>query len=217
MKKTLSVLMMILTAQAMAAEQGQSSATVGNLWSGSSSQLHITPMVGVAAMAIKTNNQGDSDTDVGASMGGLVEFGLGAVDFQTGLIYNQFGGRKDVGSGIDAKFTFSYLSVPLLTKFNFMGDAQKTVYLKAGLMPGFLTSKNLRVSAMGQSATTSSFTAGSFDLPVVIGVGGAIPVSSMVSIVIEANYVRSLIDYDLFTVKARNEGVIVNAGASIAL
>lgn len=183
------------------------------------SHFHLTPFFGVAGSKI-TTNQGDIEGDSTASTGGLAEFGSGYVTFQTGLAFTQAGGKGTYNQN-DATLRLSYLSVPIFAKVNIMGTPRRTVYIKTGLMPGALVSKEIQVKSQSGSLTgsTSDFTAGSFDLPAVFGVGGAIPVYSKGSIIVEMNFSRSLNDYKLLsdTIKAKNESLTILVGMSFAL
>ena len=161
-------------------------------------------------MKIKADD-GSSDSDNGLSIGGLAEIGSGMTTFQTGLLYNQFGG-KDTSDGDKLQLNLDYLSIPLLGKINFMGDPENTVYMKAGLMPGILVSKEMKVTVDGETFKSSNIGVNSVDVPGVIGLGGTFPVESGNSVGIEANYVRSLSKINNSSDgQAYNEGFIVSA------
>lgn len=219
MKKLMLLAAIMLACQAYAQDYSQSKSSVSST-DESATPLHITPAVGAAVMSIKSDS-GGSDPDTGVSIGGLVDIGRGITTFQTGLLYNQFGGKGTEtvnGTDLNIKVNLSYLSVPALAKFNFSGDPESTFFIKAGLMPGLLVSKQGTVSAGGQSVSTSDVSVNSFDLPAVAGLGGAIPISPTTSFIIEASYIRSLLNISSSgSGNARNEGVLLTAGVSLSL
>lgn len=154
----------------------------------------------------------NSDYGTGVSIGALGEFG-GTIAFQTGLLYNQFGGKSS--SGDDQIVNLDYLSIPLFLKYNAMGSADRSLYVRAGFMPGFLVSKDAQYSS---GFSTNDLTVKSFDLPVVIGFGGAIPVAPRVAITLGADWVHSLTSIqDNANGEAHNDGFLLTTGATIAM
>ena len=176
----------------------------------SDSSVHVIPTVGLAVMGLKTDSS-SINPDNGVTAGGLVELGNGLATGQTGVLYNQFGIQQN-----SRQANLNYLAIPVMGKLNFMGNPEKTFFLKAGVMPSFLVGSTLNTPRGSISGGRVGATP--FDIPVVIGLGGAIPVGPTVSLVIEANYVRSLVNInDKGTTNAKNEGLLIGSGLSIAL
>ncbi len=212
MKKLFVTLMALAAFQAHAYSSGNTSQTK-YLYNPetSGSAVHLTPTLGLAAMSLKSSNA-STDTDMGISAGGYVELGDSMVTFQTGLLYNQFGGKVSA-LGQSASINLSYLSVPLLAKFNVNGSAEQSFFLRMGVMPGFLVSKTAK--AGGQSETIDEGLK-SFDIPMVIGLGAAIPTNSDMSISIGADYIRGLTSV-ASEGEIRNEGFLLSAGVVLAM
>lgn len=204
--------LVMLGMNAMADQSANQSSTRTDMWNNepSDSSIHLIPTIGVAMMGIKSDS-GNSDLDAGLSVGGLADFGSGMFTLETGLLYNQFGGKNSL-----VQVNLNYLSVPVAGKFNFMGNPDKTAFLKLGVLPSFLMSQS--ASLAGQSFSGSDVGAKSFDLPLIVGVGGAIPVARNMSIVIEADYLRGLMNINGDgDGTARNEGFMIGTGISIGL
>lgn len=136
--------------------------------------------------------------------------------FETGLLYNQMGGKFSDG-GFSAKVNLDYLSVPAFAKLNFMGNPDRTAFLKAGLMPSILLSQTAKLSNGSRTSSTNDVGAKSMDLPMVVGLGGAIPISLQNSLILQADYVRSLISINKESSDVRNEGFVVSAGMSFGI
>ena len=181
------------------------------------SGFHLTPYLGLGTTKI-TTSAGDLEGSSGVSTGGFAEFGSGYMSYQTGLALTMVSG-KQTASSVESTLKLNYITIPVLAKVNIMGSTRRTVYIKAGLMPGFLVSKEIETKTFGLSRTTSNFSAGTFDLPAIVGVGGAIPVYSKGSIIVELNYSKSLNSYKLISdqINARNEGLALVVGMSFAL
>jgi hypothetical protein len=178
---------------------------------GSSPLIRVTPVAGAAFMSLKNNAGEDvAKPDTGLTVGGLADIGRGIVTFQTGLLYNQFGGLLQTPNGSEV-VGLDYLSIPLVAKLNAMRNPDRTIYLKGGLMPSFL----LDSRQQSASQATADFTANGFDVAAVAGVGVALPVSRINSLIIDAQYVHSLNEVN-DSLGVHNEGFMITAGVSIA-
>lgn len=213
MKRILISAIALLTVNAFADESGSSKSKITYM-EYSKNDIHITPVVGVTAMGI-TGDNASTDMSAGGSYGGLVEIGSGLVTFQTGLEYNQFGGKRTFAGG-SAETTLSYLSLPLVAKLNLMGNPEETVYLKAGVMPGTALTRSKRITGLYYSwSAEDEFK--TTDIPAVVGVGGAIPMSSQGSLVLDLTFIRSLTSIGNNGLNAYNTGLVLSAGFSFAL
>jgi hypothetical protein len=203
--KKLMLVISLFTAQAYA--QGQSTVSLAHDSSAQQSIAHINPFIGMAMMGIRSTN-GNSDYGAGLTTGAMGEIG-GALAFQSGLVYNQFGG-KDGGVEID----LDYLSVPLFLKYNALGTPENSLYVRGGLMPSFLVSKKAKFAGY----ETSELSARALDIPVVIGFGAAIPVGPKVAMTLGLDIVHSLTNTaGTFRGEAHNDGFLFTTGASIGL
>jgi hypothetical protein len=188
-------------------------------WQMNDLDLHITPVVGASIMKLAGDSStGSSNTDTGLSIGAFVEFGGGLVTFQTGLLFNQFGGKgtDSDNSGANYTVTIDYLNIPLLAKFNVMGNPLETFFFKIGLMPGFVLSKDASETLNGVSISGEASGVKSFDLPLLAGIGGTIPIAPNVSINLEGNFIYSLTSVTS-SGTIRNQGFQILAGATFGL
>lgn len=179
--------------------------------------LRIVPSIGVGGFKLQGSN-GSSDSTIGTSVAGIAEFGSGYFSFQTGLMVNKFGGKGST-AGNSTDLAITYLGIPVMAKINLTGNATKTVYIKAGLVPSLVVQKELKFNVDGFSGTTSNVKMQNFDMPVVIGVGGAIPVSDNAALIVGIDYMQSTgnIAADTSRSQVKNVGYLVNAGLSIGL
>ena len=138
--------------------------------SATTSNVRVVPMVGLDSMALRDGNVNAGERDSGALVGGVVEIGRGPLTFQTGLLYQQLGGRG-TSRGVNVKYNLDALSVPLAAKFNFGADVAKTVFIKAGVEPTILTSKTGNLY-FGDQPASSKTGFRSTDVLATIGVGG---------------------------------------------
>jgi hypothetical protein len=170
--------------------------------------FHVNPILGVAQMGLR-NTGFNSDIGTGVSAGALAEVG-GTIAFQTGVMYNQFGSR----TGGDQAIDLDYVSVPLFLKYNALGTAEKSLYLRGGFMPGFLISQDTRYQTYRKDDAGIQ----SFDLPVVVGFGGAIPVAPRIAVTLGLDWVHSLTNIsDKANGETRNDGFMVTTGATLGL
>lgn len=177
--------------------------------------IELVPVLGFGSVGWK-GDKGDWSADTALSTGGLFEVGSGYVTFQTGLLYNSYGQKNSIDD-IDFTVRLAYLSVPVLAKVNIMGDSSRTVYLKLGVEPSFLLSKDVGIGAVTVTGLTPNGV-NSFDLPAVAGVGGAIRVAKNKAIIIEGDYITGLtkaIQNDGMSV--RHEGFMITSGFSFGL
>lgn len=180
-------------------------------WSSEGSAVRLIPSFGAAAMGVRSDDR-NSGLDTGVSTGALVDFGNGSLTFETGLLYEQFGGNGSF-DGRGSRLNLSYLGIPVVGKLNFSGDADRTFFLKGGLRAMALTSQSSQLN--GKSTSPG---AAPTDLDAVVGIGGAIPVSSTNSLVLDASYLRGLTKINQSGPSDfRNEGFVLTAGVSIGI
>lgn len=204
---------------AAGAQDGQSRVKYVATEATGSSFVHLIPVAGMAAMSIDVK---DSETefshDTGTSAGLLMNFGSGFVTLETGVLYNQFG-AKIKQDEVTIKLKFDYISIPVALKLNLFGDVENTVFLKAGVMPGFAQAKKFKAEFRGREIEQDVRGIKDFDLPAIAGMGGAISVAQNASLIIEASYIHSLqsIAKDDTNSDVRNTGFNVLGGVSIGL
>lgn len=176
------------------------------------SLFRVTPVAGATVMGLKNDANDDvASPDVGLAVGTFADFGRGLVTFQTGLIYNQFGGKAETPKG-DEVYVLDYLSIPLVAKLNAMKNPDGTLYLKGGLMPSvFLDGKTKNQTA------SKSVEARALDVAAVGGLGVALSVSRENSLIFDAQYVRSVTNLTDDDRLVRHEGFVFMGGISIAL
>ncbi len=178
------------------------------------STIQVAPVLGIPFMMFKGDEVSSKWKSAGGlSTGALVEIGSGYVTLQTGLLYNAYTIKAEEGSA-KAQFDFHYLALPLLGKVNFMGNANRTVYMKLGLMPSQLTYKNYSYEYAGFKNSSNDLEMYKFDIPVVAGIGGAINVASNKAIIVEGNYVRGVKKINKGPENYRLEGVVISGGFS---
>jgi hypothetical protein len=217
MKKAILTSLVVLGAvQARAGDVGESQTSLQSTHEQVSS-FHLVPVLGANFVNLKddSNDSHGLNADSGFSVGALTEFGEGTYTFQTGLLYNEYRQKVD-SNGITLKARFDYLSVPLLAKVNFMGTPAKTVYLKGGVVPSGLLSRNLTASdSYGNSASGAPETS-SFDLPAILAVGGAFPIGIDKAATIELAYQYGLTNMNPGSGgRVHNEGVALLVGLSL--
>ena len=179
----------------------------------SRADFRVTPVAGLSLMSLKNDNGDDAaSTDSGLAVGALVDVGRGMATFQTGLIYNQFGGRTSTSAG-DEVVSLDYLSIPIVGKLNVLRNVDRTFYLKGGLMPSLLLDRRVKVS----SDESRDFSARPADLAAVGGIGAALPISPGNSLILDAQYIRGLLSVSEGTQVLHSEGFSIMAGLSIAL
>ena len=181
----------------------------------SPSLLHLIPVWGLTGTAIKWDG-GGTDRLTGFSLGTFADIGSGALVFESGLVLNKFGGQQSF-EGTNVKIQLDYLAVPLFAKYNVIGDPENRLYFKGGVMPSELMSTTVALD--DQVVDRATVNIRSFDLPAVIGLGASLFSSGRNSLVIEATYLRSLININSMggAPSLRNEGFAFNAGVSVAL
>lgn len=178
-------------------------------------EVRVNPVFGLASMKLDFENSGGAkiEADQGFSGGALLEYGSGFFGFQTGLLYNQFGAAWAQPQSTEVML--EYIGVPLFAKLNLMGSAAQTIYLKAGLMPSFLIGAEVK-TANFRLTSTDPFER--TDVPAVVGVGGALPISPSTSLTLDVSYVRGLLNVvDSSNFEAKNDGFMFNGGLSVEL
>lgn len=210
MKKVLILLVATFGLQAYAASTGSSSAQSSNMMSSiSEGPLHIIPVIGMNSMSLR-GDQNATGSDTGLSLGGLVDIGNGSLSLESGLLFNQFGGKLGT-----TQYNLNYISVPAVAKWNIMGMQERTAYMKGGLMPSILAGQ----TANDNNSKPNDLNAKTFDVGLIFGVGGTIPVASRASLVLDVSYIRGLstVSNKLQGQDLHNEGLIFQSGVSIAL
>ncbi len=142
----------------------------------------IMPTIGlnIADTTIKT-----SGMRTGFGFGGLMDlWGQHEWVLETGVLYRQLG-----TSNQGTTLALNYINVPISAKYYFMGQNSNTIYFKGGITPGF------NVAATQSTDTTStnvSKDVNTFDVGVIVGIGGRYLLSDSASIFLEGNYNRGL-------------------------
>lgn len=187
-----------------------------NLWDSSNpsgSATHITPVIGLSATGMKSSTN-DLDSRTAVALGLYAELGTSLLTFQTGLLYWKGGGKYEGAAG-SLSVGLDYLSVPVFAKLNFFGNPDRTVYLKIGALPSVLIGK----TATDSSGAVRGLGEKSFDLPIVVGLGGSMPISETQSLTFEANYMRSLTDAIKMSngTSYKNDGLLLLIGMTLAI
>lgn len=176
------------------------------------STMHLTPTVGWSFMSFRSRYL-DFDASNGVSAGGLVDVGSGYAGFQTGLLINQFSGKQQMWDG-PAQLKLTYLGVPLLGKFNLMGSSERTIYVHGGLMPQLLLSSDYQ----GASGERNYRAPGGLDVPLVVGLGGAMAINHELSLTVGFDYLQTLVSSGSYeNEKWRNQGFLLTGGLRFAL
>jgi hypothetical protein len=172
--------------------------------------VYLTPTLGMAAVSLRSEN-GATGNDLGVSGGALLDIGTPTISFETGLLYNQLGGKSG-----DTQINLSYVGVPLLAKWNTTGRVEG-VYLKGGVLPQILVSQNVKTQNE-PTISGNDVGASSVDFGLLFGVGGTIPLSPQTALVLDVSYLRGLKNVvEKADAPIRNEGFIFSSGVSITL
>lgn len=185
-----------------------------------------TPLIGRVTPAVSLIFSGFSGVDknafaspykgmrLGTGAGATVDIGRSNLVLETGLLYQQLG--SDISSMPSAGFALvtalsgdpelklDYLAIPIEAKYYFSGQKKSSWYVKGGLMPSFLVSKNAKISSQvfgyqdgsfgwhEETTSTSNVPANNIYLPAVIGIGGKMNVSDNIAIILETTYQHSI-------------------------
>lgn len=189
--------------------------------------LSMTPVIGMANMSLRGLDKISTSSDNGASFGALMDIQTPRVKelfLQTGVLYNQFGAKagnlpnedryKDI-TGL--RYNISYLSIPMLAKYNFLSVDGNTFFAKGGIMPGVVVGKELRGTVSGNGLNSSHISdIKAYDLPVVLGLGGRIPFEKDYAMMLDASWLRSAMTIH-GNQNVYNQGFMLSAGINIAL
>jgi hypothetical protein len=176
-------------------QQDEAPVTIGrsnrNVRKSSTSKVsRIIPQASVLVSNFTRSGE-SANSKTGFGIGAVADIGHSDFVFETGLLYRQLGaaGSTDL---VDIVVNLNYLTVPIVGKYYFSGQNTNSAYIKLGLLPSILVSKEATASALGLSASTSNFDVKTFDLGPVAGLGGKIGMNDTTSMIIEANYYRGL-------------------------
>ena len=179
-----------LATPAFAQDSGSST---GHLPTTLSGPTRMVPALGVSSF-VTSNTKPINTYDKGFSAGIFADWGKTAWAFETGIVtLNSTAQRAD--NTVSA--TINSWGIPILGKYNFSGDPHRTFFAKAGVMP----------------STTTGDVSNEFNWLAVGGVGGAIPLSTNVSLDLDAAYNRIL--NTSTTLTNDYQGVTLLAGISI--
>lgn len=159
--------------------------------------VRVMPFAGAASYRPDEGADFD-DLDEGFTTGLLLNIGQGFWSFETGLNYTTTNLETEPGA---ARTSVDYWGIPLVARMNFSGKPQETVFIKGGVVPLTI-----------DTPTTDYFD--DFDLIGQLGVGGEMPLSEQVSLVVDATYNQLLTREGLPT---DYSGYHIMAGLSIAL
>lgn len=220
-KLILTSLTIALSAAFAATQEGTSQMHTDSQAVTSTSKINIIPTIGLGSAAVKISGAKNLKPTSAVSAAGLVEFGTSALTMQTGL------GLTMLGTGIsddksdpsfqltDARMNLTYLNVPVIGKFNFSGSQSRTFFVKAGLMPGFLVYKEFTYKVNDEKKSSKNISGiKNFDLPVVVGLGGAFPLQNGYGLVFDLSWIRSL-QTIANEGNAYNESFMVSGGFNI--
>lgn len=198
-KTILMVMILALSSSTFAATQeGTSQMSADTRTPVGASKSNVIPTVGLGSAVIKMSGANQLKQTTSVSVAGLVEFGSGALTLQTGLGLNLLGAgvkdQEDFGRKItDARINLSYVNIPVIGKYNFSGSQSKTLFIKAGLMPGYLFHKEVTYKENDNKKSTKNISGiKNFDLPAVVGLGAAFPLQNGYGLVFDLSWIRSL-------------------------
>jgi hypothetical protein len=198
----------------------QTTTRIQNVTTNSFSEVsRAMPHLGLILSSLAGVDGAGSQTKTGFEIGGLVDFGRGRTVFETGILYRQLGSYS-VGSfggnSISAAFEAEYIAVPLNAKFYVSGQKENSLFLKGGIMPGYLVSKKIKGNnSNGSSGTINDVPMSSFDLSIDMGLGGRLITGEKSSILLEATYARGLTNVFETSSNAFNSSFAFTAGFAI--
>ena len=189
----------------------------------STASMSVAPVLGMSTFSFAGDSMWQSKN--GLTAGAIVDFGRSYFSMETGLMYMQQGARasldataggRKVGT-VTADVNLEYLALPILGRYNFSGDAQKTFFLKAGAMPQTLLGKEVKVSGFGQSYSTRDLDVATTDVLLVAGAGLEFPFSQNGSIRGDLTYNRGLLKVNNSgDTTLNNQGFLTSVGAVFA-
>lgn len=177
-------------------------------------------------------------TRLGVGAGATVDIGRSNLVLETGLLYQQLGSDDSsipmVGGVVaafsgDPTLTLDYLAIPIEAKYYFRGQQKSSWYVKGGLIPSFLVSKQAKISSQvfgyqdgsfgWHEKTTSTNNVSAYDLylPVVVGIGGKMNVSDNTAIILETTYQYSMTPIFIDSPNSTISAVSFTTGLDIAL
>lgn len=168
------------------------------------SMLSFAPVMGISTFGFTgARSVGER---FGVVKGAIANFDLETIGFQVGVQYMQTGGRFSGPERKGASYDLGYIGVPLVFK-SFLAGNERTVYLKAGMIPLFNT------TVVGNEANGSDIDQGDiakFDTLAQIGVGFQETPRKWggVGFGMDVSYNRGLIDVKKEQGTMFNEGLI---------
>ncbi|MGE3973938.1 MAG: porin family protein [Bdellovibrionales bacterium] len=128
----------------------------------------------------------------GLGAGVRIEMGRSNGVFETGLLYRQYGTTAS-NRGLEEEANFNYLVVPVLAKYYFNGQEQGGLFIKGGLMPSLLVSKEYKQTYAGRTYSTSDLSnVSSVVLDATVGMGFSASLNPTTNFVFDAGYVRGM-------------------------
>lgn len=152
----------------------------------------------------------------GFGIGATTDIGRSELVFETGILYQQLGATAK-NDNLNVSIDLNYLSVPLEAKLYLSGQNTSSLYLKGGLMPSFLTSKNLTVSNSIVAVSTSDLLVNDFDLRGVIGIGAKIDLNQRAALVLESTYMTGITKVSSTNEDVHNSAITFTSGLAIEI
>lgn len=209
----------------MSANNATPSATLSNF-------LFI-PVVGYASTGysgITGINGGSFKNLEFPSAGMTVVVGKGAWQFESGLIYNTIGTELSFTNVFNQKSSVksqsTYIDIPVLARWTFMGDRRYRMFARGGVVAGILMEAQVEQSFQSGVATNSTTnknkdTFHDYDARLSIGVGGSYRFTPSISLNTSVDFQEGLTKlttdklYDGVDVRSRSLGVTVGLGFRI--
>ena len=185
--------------------------------------FRIVPNFGVAAMSMTNDGSGGIDRkfdyDAGASAGVMGEFGRRSITGGVGVNFLQAGAKigRTRGYNQDGKWVLNYVQLPLIGKYNFMGNPNNTVFAKIGVAPSFLVTRRFEGNSDGRNVSVDLQGMNDFDVMASVGAGGAIEVTTEGAIVLSVDYVRGLISAKSVGAEENNHGFVGTIGYAFGI
>jgi hypothetical protein len=175
----------------------------------------VTPQVSF----IMSDYQGSSVNSLGTTpnygFGATLETGRTQLALETGLLYRAFGAQYQ-GAGYNFTIHNGYVAVPIIGKFYFSDPSGNSLYVKGGVVPGYLVNKG--VTSNNAPIDTTNLPLNYFEFEAAVGVGDKIPLSQTTDLMLELTYNRGytniISDNDA---TAFNEAFILTAGFTFDL
>ena len=176
----------------------------------------VIPSASVIISRFVGNDATGSQNKTGFGIGATADIGHSDVVFETGVLYQQLGTTTRIND-LNVSFDLNYLSVPLEAKAYLNGQDASSLYLKAGLLPSFLTAKNMTVSDGVISVSTSNLLVNDFDLRGIVGIGAKIDLNQRSALVFETTYMQGFTKVPSENYEIYNSAITFTGGFAIEI